>query len=185
MTRSIYPCFFSSFEDAETGLKESWWLVPEALPHVTVRQQIGYLVPQGQKPGTCPLHWPRGEAAATGLQTPGSLFWPMGRLLLSMTRTETATSISWAPEDFSWRYTEVVQLRLIQTPHTHLSQLPGGMHRMEQALDISCGCQCGQELTEVSASVKRSNDWQHLSAHCHVSFLLPPSVTNHSYSKSC
>lgn len=155
------------------------------IPHVTVRQQIVYPVPQRQKPGTCALHWPRGEAAATGLQTPGSLLWTMERLLPSMTRTKTASSISWAPRDFSWRYAEVVQLRLIQTPHTHFSQLPGGMCRMEQAPNISCGCQRGQELTEVSASVKRSDDWQHLSTHCHVSFLLPLSVTNHSYWKSC
>lgn len=55
MTRSIYPCFFSSFEYAETGLKESWWLVPEGLPMLPSDNKSGILCHKGRnlEPAHC------------------------------------------------------------------------------------------------------------------------------------
>lgn len=99
---------------------------------VTIRQQIARTVPQLQKPVGCLLHRPRGEAAVTGLQTTGISESRKG-ILTSSARTERASPLSWAPEDYWWgrntdRHAEVLQWRCVQTLR-HVSQISTGPSR--------------------------------------------------------
>lgn len=94
---------------------------------VTIRQQIARTVPQLQKPVGCLLHRPRGKAAVTGLQTTGISESRKG-ILTSSARTERASPLSWAPEDYYWSPCRGITVKVCSDSR-HVSQISTGPSR--------------------------------------------------------